>query len=215
MTTATLAKYVIANKQIEKLEDDAKENEWVVTLDKEKEQTLKYPEQCISVYYRLDTENKQVKERLCMTSYHKKYEQAFKDISIGWLEEYFSVEDVDLIQLNNQHELIIKPGGEIFTLLNEKEQVVGVTAMIDVEDHAELGKMGVKKGFSGNGYANPLMFEAINWAKARIQKYSHVGIHTASKLTPAVTLYKKFGFYNVPLEAAPHKRTDTQMKLDL
>lgn len=210
--TVPLAKYVIANKQIKKLDEYVTEEdgEWVLELLDEEE----CPEQCISVYYRVDTEKKTIKERLYMASYHKKYEPDFKEISIAWLEDHFVVEKSDLTQLDNQYERIVKPGGQIFTLLNKNGEAVGVTAIINMGDHAELGKMGVKRAYHGNGYANPLMFEAIQWAKK--MNFTHVDIHTAAKLTPAITLYKKFGFYVVPLdETLAYERVDLQMKLDL
>lgn len=173
------------------------------------------PDHCVSIYYSVDTEQQIIKERLCMVTYSSKYQPAFKKISVAWVSEYFAVEPADLMQLDNPEESIINPGGEIFCLINDQGQAVGTVAMIvEPNGDAELGKMGVAKEFNGKGYAHPLMKEAVFWAKSK--SFPAVNLHTASKLLVAVSLYKKYGFKEIPYHDHSHfARVDLVMRLAL
>lgn len=174
---------------------------------------LNLPDKCVSIYYSVDLEKQVIVERLCMASYSSKYQPDFKKISVAWVDEYFSVEPADLMQLDRPQDTIIQPGGEIFCLLNDQGQVVGTVAMIIEPDGAvELAKMGVGNEFCGKGYAHPLMKEAIMWAQKK--SYKSVNLYTATKLKVAVSLYKKYGFKAIPFKPHSHfTRVDLAMLL--
>jgi GNAT superfamily N-acetyltransferase len=213
MTVAAIRKYVLLKGKIVKLEEYAQDNDWILS---ETEDHVNLPENCVSIYYTVNSETKTVTDKLSMVSWHPKYKKHFKEIGVAWLQEFFSVEENDLIQLDTPEENIIKPGGEIFTLFNKEGIAVGVAAMIHHGAAAELGKMGVKKEFNGKGYSHPLMYEAITWAKNSTQNYDRVDLYTAEKLIPAVTLYKKYGFVVVPVGGyTKFSRVDLAMSLKL
>ncbi|KAI7898856.1 acyl-CoA N-acyltransferase [Cokeromyces recurvatus] len=216
MTVPALRKYVILFGKIVKLEDFMeKEGRWLSDDIQNDESNI--PESCVAIYYKLDIENKTIKERLFMTTFNAKYIKAFKEISVNWIEEYFVIEEKDLQQLNKPEETIIENGGEIFSLINKEGVVVGVSSMIIESDGTvELGKMGVKKAYQGKGYAHPLIYEAISWAKRSDKKFPYVKLCTSSKLIPAINLYKKYGFENMPIKGPREfARGDVMMKLKL
>jgi GNAT superfamily N-acetyltransferase len=212
MVHATIRKYAMINRsQFVDWDLFIKENSWATTQATDND----LPEKCVSIYYSVDNEQQTIIDRLCMVSYSSKYQPDFKKISIAWVDEYFSVEEADIMQLDHPEETIIKTGGELFCLLNGHEQVVGTVAMIVEEDGSvELAKMGVGKEHNGKGYAHPLMKEAITWAKNK--SYPSVYLYTAIKLVVAVSLYKKYGFEVIPF--TPHSRfarVDLAMRLTL
>ncbi|GAN03505.1 GNAT family acetyltransferase [Mucor ambiguus] len=213
MPAATIRKYVMTRGKMETLEEFASKNEWVLSDTLAHEQKQDYPVNCISVYYTVDLEAKQLTDKYFIATYHPTYKNTFKEISVAWLEEYFSVEANDLYQLDHPEENIIAPGGEIFTLLNAKDQI-GVVAMLDYGSTVELGKMGIKKQYNGKGLAHPLMFEGVQWAKNHHKQFPHIDIYTAKHLTPAVNLYRKYGFEDVPVGGyTKFARVDLAMRL--
>ncbi|CAO0790149.1 unnamed protein product [Mucor circinelloides] len=213
MPVATIRKYVLARGKIDILEEFASQNEWILSDALVHEQEQDYPVNCISVYYAVDLQAKQITDKYFVATYHPKYKDTFKEVSVAWLEEYFSVEENDLVQLDTPEENIIAPGGEIFTLLNAKDNI-GVVAMLDHGATTELGKMGVKKQYLGKGLAHPLMFEAIKWAKTHDKKFPHIDIYTAKHLTPAINLYRKYGFEDCPIgNYTKFTRVDLAMRL--
>ncbi|CAO3648366.1 unnamed protein product [Mucor fragilis] len=213
MPVATIRKYVMTRGKMDTLEEFASKNEWVLSDTLAHEQEQDYPVNCISVYYAVDVEAKQITDKYFVATYHPTYKNTFKEISVAWLEEYFSVEANDLYQLDKPEENIIAPGGEIFTLLNAKDHI-GVVAMLDHGATAELGKMGVKKQYNGKGLAHPLMLEAIRWAKVHDKHFPHIDIYTAKHLTPAVNLYRKYGFEDTAIGGyTKFTRVDLAMRL--
>jgi GNAT superfamily N-acetyltransferase len=214
MTVAALRKYVLLRGKIVKLEEYALENKWILTQTMAENADL--PENCVSIYYYVDSETRTITDRLTMAAWLPKYKKHFKEVGVAWLKEFFSVEENDLIQLDTPEENIIDPGGEIFTLFNKEGVAVGVAAMIHHGVAAELGKMGVKKEFNGKGYSHPLMYESIEWAKNNKRNYERIDLYTAQKLLPAVSLYKKYGFEVVPIGGyTKFSRVDLAMSLKL
>ncbi|KAL9538952.1 hypothetical protein MBANPS3_010561 [Mucor bainieri] len=203
MPVATIRKYVMTRGKTETLEEFASKNEWILSDTLAHEQEQDYPVNCISVYYAVDVEAKQITDKYFIATFHPTYKNTFKEISVAWLEEYFSVEAGDLYQLDHPEENIIAPGDHI-----------GVVAMLDHGATAELGKMGVKKQYNGKGLAHPLMLEAIRWAKIHDKQFPHIDIYTAKHLTPAVNLYRKYGFEDVPVGGyTKFARVDLAMRL--
>ncbi|KAI9475391.1 MAG: hypothetical protein EXX96DRAFT_573129 [Benjaminiella poitrasii] len=214
MTVPAVRKYVVLPGKIEKFEDFMAKHQWKVSTE---EDEVKAPENTIAIYYKLDLGKQAIKERLYMTNFHPKYKKDFKEISVNWIEEYFEVEKQDLAQLDRPEDIIIASGGDVFVLFDEQGVAVGTAAIIvESNESVELSKMGVKKGYQSRGYAHPLMYESLDWAKREGRKFKYVDILTSSRLTPAVTLYKKYGFVQVPLdEHNPFARADLAMRLTL
>ncbi|KAK4521428.1 uncharacterized protein ATC70_012043 [Mucor velutinosus] len=213
MPVTAIRKYVMTRGKMETLEEFASKNEWVLSDTLAYEQEQDYPVNCVSVYYAVDLEAKQITDKYFIATYHPTYKNTFKEVSVAWLEEYFSVEAGDLYQLDNPEENIIAPGGEIFTLLNAKDHI-GVVAMLNHGATVELGKMGVKKQYNGKGLAHPLMFEGIRWAKNHHSQFPHIDIYTAKHLIPAVNLYRKYGFEDAPIGGyTKFARVDLAMRL--
>lgn len=215
MTVTPLRKYVLFQGKVTQLEEFAKNNEWMLSEDRT-QNLVDLPENCISIYYYINSETKTVTDKLFMASWHPKYKKDFKEIGLAWVEEYFRVEEADIVQLDTPEENILMPGGEIFTLLNKEGIAVGAAAMIHHDTFAELGKMSVKKEFNGKGYSHPLMFEGVYWAKNNNHHYDRINLYTAKKLLPAVSLYKKYGFVAVPMDDyVKFSRADLVMSLVL
>lgn len=141
------------------------------------------------------------------------YHRAFIDLSVEWLEKYVSVEPADLLLLHHPHEQILEPGGAIFFVL-AGETPVGTVAMIRVSDTAfELAKLAVTEDYQGRGLADLLMQSALGFARERGAE--EVILYTNHKLRPAIGLYRKYGFADVPLRQNKYLESDRKMRLEL
>ncbi len=78
----------------------------------------------------------------------------------------------------------------------------------------ELSKMGVSEAHQAKGIGRQLMEHCIHWAKAK--NLPAVMIETSTKLTPAIKLYQRMGFIEVPSDAQSiYERADYRLILPL
>ncbi len=146
-------------------------------------------------------------------TFEERYAVDFAQLNFAWIREHFVIEEYDREILTNPHDQVLKNGGEIFFAL-ENEKAVGTVAMIRRERNVfELAKMAVADGYKGRGIGNLLMDACLDHA---IDKRVHqVFLDSNTKLTPAITLYRKYGFKEVPLPDTPYERGNIRMELHL
>lgn len=77
----------------------------------------------------------------------------------------------------------------------------------------ELTKMAVDEAFHGLGAGTILCKSALEKAKELEEK--KLVLYTQSALKPALSIYKKFGFQQIPIEQGIYKRVDTKMELNI
>ncbi|MCL9807545.1 GNAT family N-acetyltransferase [Flavobacterium amniphilum] len=145
--------------------------------------------------------------------YNPQYKNDFIRLNKAWLEEYFYVEPHDLETFNNIENDIIAKEGEIFFCLADNE-IAGTVAMIKVDGKTyELAKMAVDKKFQGMKLSNLLMETSIEFAK----QHNATKIFLVSNriLKPALNLYSKYNFVEVPMDETDYDRADIQMELTL
>lgn len=136
----------------------------------------------------------------------------FKRLNIAWIERYFKVEPHDLEQLDDPERHIIDPGGHI--LMAELDgRIVGTVALVPTESGVlELAKMAVDEAFQGRRIGLGLGEAAI--ARARAAGARQVFLESNRRLAPALQLYQKLGFREVPMSQTPYARADIKMLLD-
>lgn len=141
----------------------------------------------------------------------EEYAQDFIDLSIEWLEKYVRVEPADEVILYDPHGAILDDGGMIF-FANSEGRNVGTVAMIRMEEGVyELAKLAVTEAVKGLHIGDLLMEAAIGFAKDAHAK--KIILFTNSKLIPAIHLYHKHGFLDVPLIDNEYEESDMKMEL--
>jgi len=147
-----------------------------------------------------------------IVDYQPQWAADFKRLNIAWISRYFVVEPHDLEQLDNPQEYILNKGGHIF-FAREENKIVGTVALIKVDASTmELAKMAVDETSQGKGVGRQLCEAAIE--KARQLGTRHLFLESNRKLTPALALYAKVGFREVPLQPTPYSRADIRMAMD-
>lgn len=150
-------------------------------------------------------------EEFTLSNYQRKYAKDFKQLNLEWIEKFFVVEEHDLEQLSYPEEHIINTGGDIFfALYNNK--VAGVCALIKTGDNEfELAKMAVSPNFQGKQIGYKLGMHTIEMAKRMGAK--RIWLESNRRLTPALNLYRKLGFKEIPITFTPYARADIRMEI--
>ncbi len=146
-----------------------------------------------------------------IVEWEDKYAPDFVSLSVEWLEKYISVEPFDLEMLNDPHGSILNSGGMIFFALLAGT-AVGTAAMIKLEDGVfELAKLGVTERCKGMKIGNLLMERCLSFG--REQGAGKVILYTNRVLVPAIGLYRKYGFEEVPMDTDKYLESDIKMEL--
>lgn len=144
-------------------------------------------------------------------SFDPAYRDAFATLNRQWIEQYFVVEPLDELYLNNPEDKILAAGGEVFFVL-EGNRAVGTCAMVQHQPGIfELSKMAVAPEARGRGYGRRLMDAALTFARA--QQAETVFLVSSHKLQPALRLYERYGFVHItdlPF-ALDYERSDVSM----
>jgi mannose-6-phosphate isomerase-like protein (cupin superfamily)/GNAT superfamily N-acetyltransferase len=149
-------------------------------------------------------------DRIDIIPYSHVYKEAIKLLNTEWLEEFFAVEAIDMVQLSDPQQEILDKGGFIF-YARKGNDVIGTYSLLRKEEQVfELGKMAVTASARGLGLGNILMEHSL--IIARESGITKLLLYTNSKLGPAVHLYKKYGFVEVPLESSLYKRSNMKME---
>ena len=139
--------------------------------------------------------------------------EAYVSLSVEWLEKYVCVEPADIEIFNDLHGIILDPGGMIWFAC-DGETPVGTVSMIPMGDgNYELAKLAVTESYKRQGIAEQLMETAI--AFAREKQCDRVVLLTNSGLVPAIRLYEKYGFVEVPPTDNEYESADMEMILPL
>lgn len=142
--------------------------------------------------------------------YKPELQPHFEKLNKRWLEEYFYVEPIDERVLANPQEYIIDPGGTILFAVSG-DQVLGTVALKPAEPGVlEMTKMAVDVSYMGKGVGRRLCEAAIE--TAAIQNALKVILYSNRKLAPAIQLYRKMGFLEVPLQPGLYERADIMME---
>jgi len=134
----------------------------------------------------------------------------FKELNVAWLQKYFYVEPIDEEMLSNPSSYFIEKGGHIFfATVNGK--VAGTFALMKQADGSyELSKMAVDEQFQGQKVGNKML--AFCLEKATALGANKVILYSNTLLGPAIHLYKKFGFEEVPLGEVDYERANIKME---
>lgn len=148
--------------------------------------------------------------------FEQSFAPAFKALNEAWIRRHFTLEAKDAEILADPAGKIVAAGGQILFAV-EGGAAVGCCSLIAMADGGfELAKMAVAETAQGRGYAKALLAAAIEAAKDA--GAPRIYLESNALLTPALTLYRRFGFTDAPPErrnASPYARVNVWMELDL
>ena len=153
-------------------------------------------------------------DKLEIIDYRPEHQRYFESLNRAWIEKYFWMEERDTYVLQNPEESILQKGGAVL-MATFNGEVAGTVALKKVaEEVYEFTKMAVDERFRRRGIAEALSYASFD--KARKLGAKKVILYSNRILTPAITMYHKLGFAEVPIEKdIVYKRSDIKMEIDL
>jgi len=138
----------------------------------------------------------------------------FESLNRAWIERDFTLEADDLYVLCNAQEAILDKGGVILYAENGG-RVIGTVALQPLADSEwEMIKMAVAEDYRGKGIGSLLIHSAID--KAREMGLTSLVLHSNTGANAqAVSLYRRFGFTEIPITDSRYKRANIKMELKI
>ena len=151
--------------------------------------------------------------QLEIIEYQPEFAKDFYNLNAEWLKKYFYIEPYDEMVLSNPQKYVLDQGGFIF-FAKYNNEIAGVVSLINQKKIFELSKMAVSPKYQGLKIGLKLMNFSIDFAKQ--QKWESITLYSHRSLVPAINLYKKIGFKEIPVEENSHyERSDIKMILEL
>jgi ribosomal protein S18 acetylase RimI-like enzyme len=146
--------------------------------------------------------------------YREEFRAAFEELNREWIETYFTLEPADREILGDPRGTILERGGQVFYVL-EGGEVLGTCAVLrHSAGECEIAKMAVSPAARGRGFGDLLMEACISFARELGSRKVVIVSNTA--LEPAIRLYRKHGFVQVPLATdTRYQRANIRLELDL
>ena len=145
--------------------------------------------------------------------YQPEHQPYFEKFNRAWIEKHFWLEDIDIYVLQHPEKAVLANGGAI--LMAKYDGVVaGTVALIKATDEEyEFSKMAVDEAYQRRGIAEALSYAAFEKAKELGAK--KVALYSQTSLAPAINLYRKLGFVEVPMDNYLYKRANIKMEITL
>ncbi len=145
-----------------------------------------------------------------IVNYTEDTKEYVKLLNYEWLEKYFVVEPTDVIQLADPQREIIDKEGQIF-YAKHNGATVGTASLLKIEAGVfELGKMAVSEKAQGLGIGKTLIEHSIKVAQQ--MQLTKLILYSNKSLKPAIHLYEKYGFVEIPLEPGHYGRANIKME---
>jgi len=140
-------------------------------------------------------------------------ETAFRDLNVEWIERYFAMEPKDLAIIEHANERILSQGGRIL-LAFDNNGPIGCCALVSMSPgEYEVAKMAVTTHAQGRGLGRKLLEATVELARSL--GATRLYLETNHTLVPAISLYRKCGFTDVPTDRivpSPYVRADVFME---
>lgn len=154
-----------------------------------------------------------IEHNVTVIPYSSDLKEAIKILNYEWLNRYFKIEPIDEKVLSNPQGEIIDKGGLIF-YAKYNNQVVGTVSLLKIEEGVfELTKMAVTNTVQGLGVGTILLSHIDTVIES--EKIKKLILYSNRILHPALHLYRKFGFIEVPLEDGIYDRADIKMEKNI
>ncbi|RYZ24415.1 MAG: GNAT family N-acetyltransferase [Chitinophagaceae bacterium] len=147
-----------------------------------------------------------------LVAYEPQYKAAFRNLNEEWISRYFRMEPADYEALDHPEEKILAKGGAIVVALLDGVPV-GVCALLHHAGEWELAKMAVAPAAQGRRIGFLLGQRIIDLAREK--GASVLFLESNTVLEPAIRLYHKLGFVEVPKKPSPYERSNIRMERTL
>lgn len=145
-----------------------------------------------------------------IVKYKPEYKNDFIRLSKNWITKYFALESDDFEVFENIDKLI-KNGAMIYFAI--ENGVVYATCMAQpmTNNEWEICKLAADERYDGHGAGSAVFKACMDYALEN--GANKLTILSNSILKPALHIYEKYGFYEIPVDNTHHyKRVDIQFE---
>ncbi|SFF03458.1 Ribosomal protein S18 acetylase RimI [Chitinophaga sp. CF118] len=143
--------------------------------------------------------------------YSPAYLPDFERLNKHWIRKYFILEPVDVEVLEKADQYIVNTGGTIIFAAVGSD-IAGTVALKKIDDETvEMSKMAVDEAYQGNKIGWKLAEHIIKLAWE--MGFKKVILYSNTKLVPAINMYQRLGFREIPLEPDRYLRSTIKMEL--
>ncbi len=130
-----------------------------------------------------------------IVEYQPKYRDDFVRLNTEWLERFYWVESFDQYAMDHVDELIEQGAMAYFAV--ENDEVLATCMAMPLEGTTwEICKLAARNQYTGTGAGKAVLRAAMNYAEAHGAE--KLVLISCRSLKPAIHLYEKFGFHEVP-----------------
>lgn len=142
--------------------------------------------------------------------YHPQFKQDFIRLNKAWVEKFFgTLEEEDLHTLGHVEEILAR-GGQVFFAVQNGQVLATCMAKPLPGGVWEICKLAADEKAQGRGAGSGVFKACLEHAQESGAK--KIILISNRILKPALHLYQKFGFTEVPLEGQPYARADIQFE---
>jgi ribosomal protein S18 acetylase RimI-like enzyme len=147
---------------------------------------------------------------LTILDYKPEHQSWFEKFNRDWIEEFFTLEPLDIKVLKNPDQFILATGGAIIMASVDRE-IAGTVGLRYLEPGVfEFTKMAVDKKFRGLKIGQALADAAI--LKAKALGAAKIILYSNTRQVPAIALYRKLGFVEIHNDGL-YQRGNIKMEL--
>ena len=154
-----------------------------------------------------------MKKKYEIVGFSPQYVEAFKELNLEWIENFFEPEEIDLKMLSNPQQSFIDSGGAIILVIVD-DLAVGCCGLLKHSDAIyEISKMAVTPSYQDLGLGRVMLHHILKTAKDL--GATQIEIMSNTILEPAIGLYKSVGFFEIPVTSDAYARGNISLRLDL
>ncbi len=146
-----------------------------------------------------------------IVDFKPEHKQRWKEVNEAWVNEDFVMEEVDHQQCDHPEKYILEPGGHVLVAVLDGEVVGTVGLQKESDTVYEMIKMAVDKKYRGYGIGKRLCIASID--RARELNADVFYLLSNTKAEAAISLYRRLGFKEVPLDHPEWERANIQMEM--
>ena len=149
-----------------------------------------------------------------IVEYETKYRDDFVRLNTEWLERFYWVESFDQYAMDHVDELIEQGAMAYFAV--ENDEVLATCMAMPLDDNIwEICKLAARGQYTGTGAGSAVLRAAMDYAVNHGAK--KLVLISCRGLKPAIHLYEKFGFHEVPYrkEYWKSEKADIEMEYEV
>lgn len=147
-----------------------------------------------------------------IVTYRPEYREAFVRLNTEWLTRFYWVESFDQYAMDHVEDLIAQ-GAMAFFALDDAGEVLATCMAMPLEGTTwEICKLAARNQYTGIGAGSAVLQAAMHYAERHGAKKEV--LISCRNLKPAIHLYQKFGFREVPYRKVYWKSEKADIEME-